>query len=273
MRTFPVYWNSLIIRLGLRRKPSLRRSCIHRRSLAFEMCECRRMLAPIMVTSNADNTISGDGLVTLREAIASANQLDGPDTITFDPAVFNTPKTIQLTQGQLHISDSLQIEGLGPNRLTVKADDPDGVAGNFDDPSSRDGHRIFLIRRSPTVLIGDNTTEIDVTISGLTLTGGEVAWMLGDPDPGQLGFPDFRFEGGGAILNYENLTLVNSVISNSHAQNGGGAMTTYNATTIRDCIISNNTSVNGGGGIGAQLVNGVVAADSTKFCAIWTLAA
>jgi hypothetical protein len=129
----------------------------------------------------------------------------------------------------------------------VKADDPDGVAGNFDDPSSRDGHRIFLIRRSPTVNIGDNATEIDVTISGLTLTGGEVAYMLSDPLAGQ-GSPDFRFEGGGAILNYENLTLVNSVISNSHAQNGGGAMTT-------------------------QLVNGVAAADSTKFCAIWSLAA
>jgi hypothetical protein len=94
----------------------------------------------------------------------------------------------------------------------------------------------------------DNTPEIDVTISGLTLTGGEVAWMPGDPNPGQPGSPDFRFEGGGAILNYENLTLVNSVISNSHAQNGGGAMT-------------------------AQLVNGVAAADSTKFCAIWSLAA
>jgi hypothetical protein len=94
----------------------------------------------------------------------------------------------------------------------------------------------------------DNTPEIDVTISGLTLTGGEVAYMPGDPTIGQPGSPDFRFEGGGAILNYENLTLVNSVISNSHAQNGGG-------------------------GIGAQLANGVAAADSTKFCVIWSLAA
>jgi hypothetical protein len=49
-------------------------------------------------------------------------------------------------------------------------------------------------------------------------------------------------------VSHENLTLVNSVISNSHAQNGGG-------------------------GIAAQLVNGVAAADSTKFCAIWSLAA
>jgi CSLREA domain-containing protein len=207
------------------------------------------MLATFTVNSFMDN---GDGAnTTLREAIVQANANPGHDTITFDPTVFNTPKTIQLTEGQLHISDSVQIEGLGPNRLIVKADDPDGVAGNFDDPSSRDGHRIFLILRSPTAnlySLFDNTPEIDVTISGLTLTGGEVAWMPGDPNPGQPGSPDFRFEGGGAILNYENLTLVNSVISNSHAQNGGGAMTT-------------------------QLVNGVAAADSTKFCAIWSLAA
>src|SRR5688572_20283314 len=82
-----------------------------RRRLGFEPLEDRRLLAALFVTSPLDNTISGDGLVTLREAISAANN----DTTTdlghkgsfADEITFTLgregPNTIVLTMGHLVI--------------------------------------------------------------------------------------------------------------------------------------------------------------------------
>ena len=63
-----------------------------------------------------------------------------------------------------------------------------------------DGSRVFNIGDD------DNEMQFDVSISGLTLTGGDV----GD------------FDGGGAIRNLENLTVSSSTISGNAAFNGSG---------------------------------------------------
>ncbi|NES68578.1 MAG: calcium-binding protein, partial [Okeania sp. SIO2D1] len=90
---------------------------------------------------------SGNG--SLRDAIAMANATPDADTITFDSSL--TGMTIGLTSGELSITNSLTINGLGANLLTVDA--------------QQNGFRVFNI---------DNGSDdlINVFIDGLTITGG-----------------------------------------------------------------------------------------------------
>ena len=106
-------------------------------------------MATFTVNSTADNTIVGDGLTTLREAIEAANTTSGVDSIVFDATVFAGAQTITLAPalGQLQISDSLSIFGTGQSNLTIDAD------GNS---------RVFQIDDIPA----------SVTFDGLTITNG-----------------------------------------------------------------------------------------------------
>lgn len=56
-----------------RRNRSARPSLLRNRNPLFELLEDRHLMAVLTVNSIADNTTSGDGLVTLREAIIAAN--------------------------------------------------------------------------------------------------------------------------------------------------------------------------------------------------------
>jgi hypothetical protein len=69
----------------------------------------------LVVNTTQDVVDNADGLTSLREAIAYADSLSGPATITFDPTVFSTPQTITLTGGQLELSNTSGTETiLGP---------------------------------------------------------------------------------------------------------------------------------------------------------------
>jgi hypothetical protein len=165
MSSQPSSWNNFLTKLGFgRRKYRARRTRYHHRPLRFEQCEDRMMLTVFTVNSSLDN---GDGAnTTLREAIEQAQNNPGPDTIVFDAAFFNEPKTILLTEGELNISESVTIEGKDPDgnllEITIDASGgTNGVVGNYD------GHSVFRI-------FGDAAT--DVEIDGLALTGADPAF-------------------------------------------------------------------------------------------------
>src|SRR5262245_6901474 len=124
----------------------------------------------LTVSSAAD---SGPG--SLRAAIAAAQS---GDTIRFDPRLAG--QTITLTGGELAITKSLDIEGLGPDQLTV--------SGNH-------ASRVF-----------DISGGVTVAIAGLTMTDG-----LAD------GSAPVLASTGGAILNFGALTLADDVLSNNQA--------------------------------------------------------
>src|SRR5262249_53457545 len=118
----------------MRRNPTARRRSFVPR---LEILESRTVPTTFAVLNNLD---SGAG--SLRQAVLDANANPGPDVIAFAKAVHQ----ITLTGGELMITDSLNIQGPGANKLAV---------------SGNDASRIFHIGAGATV-----------TLAGLTMSHG-----------------------------------------------------------------------------------------------------
>ena len=214
-----------------------------RRRLRLENLESRRLLATITVNSLADNLTSGDALVTLREAIAAANNDSttdlgqtgsGADTIQFSGAAL--AGTIPLTMGELAVSSALTIEGPGRDELTIDA---------------RGNSRIF------------NVTGIhSVTIEDLTLTGGQapanqnggaiLSDTIGTFQTRSVNLINNQAMSGGAIYASAGSLVVNhGLLQDNFAQLHGGAV--YSSAPVMTRIQSNawlnaNSTESGNGG-------------------------
>lgn len=175
----------------------------------------------IILVSTLEDENDGDvsaGDLSLREAIALANEQEGVDTISF---VSGLNGDITLTEGELSIEDALKINGLGAANLTVD--------GN-------NSSRVFKIDD------GNSEIEIDVTIDGLTIADGLVADEVAE-------------NLGGGIFNQENLTISSSVVSDNSAESneginnaeGGGIYTTGTLNLIDSEVNDNSGGIFGGG--------------------------
>ena len=200
----------------------------HRGLYCPELLEARIAPATFVVKNLSDAAID-----SLRNLIGVANASPGPDTITFDPALFpgNLPGKITVSL-DINIMDTLTIKGPGIDLLTV---------------SGNDATRIFNI--------GDGTAALKpTTISGLTLTDGKTA---GD---------------GGAIFSTEPLTLNNVVIRSSYALSRGGGVfvATPGKVSIVNSRIVHNGVGDGGGGLylraagGSSVVKTTIADNSAR---------
>ena len=173
-------------------------------------------------TFNVTN-LNDNGAGSLRQAIADANGAAGADTITFQPGVTGT---IGLTTGQLSITDSVSIQGPGSAVLAV---------------SGNNASRVFYLY--------NNATTLNVTISGLTVTGGNAGI------------------GGGIVDFDENLTLDAVTISGNNATGDGAGLWADGFSmnlTIRNCEISGNTSGDDGGGIYVEDTGGPLLIQNTR---------
>jgi CSLREA domain-containing protein len=166
---------------------------------------------------------TGDGC-TLREAIYAANTHNNdpvgtPDVVTFAPSALGqiqlgNDSFEELTDGSIVIHrDSLDIRGPGADRLTI--------VGPAND-------RIFKIFG-----FGNVQEDYDVTISGLTLTGGNA--QFNDPDCGS-GVDEGD---GGAILS-------TNFIYTCQSQGDAAAL------TLSKMNIVGNEAEGGGGGIAVE---------------------
>src|SRR6185369_13551213 len=97
-------------------------------------------------TFNVTN-LNDSGAGSLRQAVLDANAAAGADVITFQSGLSGT---ITLTTGELDLYDSVDIQGPGAATLAV---------------SGNNASRVFYIYSTAN-------GPIDVTISGLTITGG-----------------------------------------------------------------------------------------------------
>jgi predicted outer membrane repeat protein len=234
------------------RSPKKRRRVASRRP-RFELLEERALLATLTVNSPLDNITSGNGLVTLREAIIAANTnsttdlgqiASGADTIQFDPAVFGTSQTISLVFGELIITESLTINGPGRDVLTVDAEHKSRVFNITPDNGSYIFHGLTItrgmtsgeggaIRSQPRAFFGGILTVDQCTVSNSSAAGN-----------------------GGGIFSHSTLTVTGSDISGNSATGadagGGGFFTDDDQTTVvSNSTISNNSARLGGGFLAA----------------------
>ncbi|QDT00006.1 beta strand repeat-containing protein [Adhaeretor mobilis] len=177
--------------------------------------------------TNTGTLAANDNHNMLREAIAFANDTAGSQTITFQPSVFASGGTITLSvpgTNQLEITDSVVINGLGANLVTV---------------SGNDNSRVFLIDN------GNDNTEIAVTLRDLTIRDGNTA-------PGPSNIVDG--EEGAGIRNTENLTLDGVAVTSNTTlragatipeRDGGGIFHSIGTLLITDSTFSDNSAENG----------------------------
>jgi uncharacterized protein YjbI with pentapeptide repeats len=209
-------FGALVIIGHRRRRTWMYRASSLRRRLQVETLEDRRLLSITVDTLVDENDGMGVGGISLRDAITAAV---ANETIDFLPALTSSgPATILLTNGVLPtINKNLSIVGPGSGLLTIDA------SGNDPTPEvdNGDGSRIFTITDSNAANL------LDVSISGLTLTGGDRAF-------------------GGAIQNVENLTVSSCALignSSSNSTSSGGAISSSGsgaALTIVNSTISGN---------------------------------
>ena len=221
----------------------------------------------LVVTTNQDDEDPEDGVTSLREAIAFANDptagrgrdgdIDGDgsvsDAITFDPAVFTGGgnNLIRLTQGELVITQSASIDAslVGGVLLTGDADDDDITTGDTDitDVSASFGG----IAGAANDLLDDNSRVIDfqgpfpdraLSLIGLTITGGRATASS-----------VYGTGNGGGVNAVGDLSLTDSTVSgNSSSGFGGGIRVNDGDFTLVDSIVSGNSSDGRGGGVSAD---------------------
>ncbi|TWU56617.1 Dockerin type I repeat protein [Rubripirellula tenax] len=221
------------------------------------------------------DVVADDGVVSLREAIESANGLAGTDTITFAPTIDGQPIQLSAELGQLSITDSVGISGNGSTQTIVDANQQS---------------RVLSIE-------GD---AIDVNLSGLAVTGGKTTgsneWNVQPIDDhggggirflssGTLTATDSVLSanstsgelaaGGGIFTSTGNVTLIRSTLSNNRTTGGfaygGGVRSEFGVVTLIDSTVSDNHTTgiaSDGGGISAgggnvTLTGSTVSSNST----------
>ena len=191
--------------LGARRARTARTMS---RPFLMEALEGRALLATFTVSNLND---AGPG--SLRGAIELANADPDRDTIAFDSGLSGT---ITLTSALPALSN-LDLNGPSANLLTVAR-------------SGAQGAPAFRIVNVPE--------NVDVSLSGLTLSGGRS--------------PDGDILGGGGVLNSGMLTLSGVGIVGNTSTGDSGGIANLGTLTITDSVIADNVSRgpgdrNGGG--------------------------
>jgi hypothetical protein len=144
---------------------------------------------------------SGPG--SLAQAMIDQNNGGGSDRVLFQSGLSGT---ITLNDSLTAVYEPLRVLGPGANVLTI---------------SGNNAHRIFSVANSG-----------NLTVSGLTLTGGHVTGL----------------DAGGAISSSGELTVLDSTISNSSATSAGGGIYSVGGTlTVQRSTITGNSASLGAG--------------------------
>jgi hypothetical protein len=216
------------IRKLFARTPRTARKTPPRYRPRLEGLESRVVLSTFTVTNTLDDGSAG----SLRWAVAAANSNSGPDTIDFDPAVFNAGPgrtTIRLTAGQLSLTDTATTTIAGPAayRLTI---------------SGNNASRVFLVDGGSSA-----------AFSGLTIAEGRAP------------------QGGGLYIGTGTVTMTQVAVDRNVATGGGstggygfalgtagaGIRNAAGTLTMDGCTVSRNQCLGGDfdGGTGGGLAN------------------
>ncbi|MEH2244442.1 beta strand repeat-containing protein [Nostoc sp.] len=219
--------------------------------------EVQSPITPLPVNTDTVVTNTNDsGAGSLRQALLNANATAGADTITFAGGVFTdaTPDIINLTSGQLTISDDLTIVGTGASKLTISGNNTSSVleitgAGtdvNIDGLKIANANDVIY----GSILLNSNAS-LNLTNSTVSDNQGAVGGIF---NRGNLSLTNTTVSSnqgsslGGGIFNTGTLSLTNSTVSGNSAYiyrsfnaYGGGIFNT-GTLKITGSTISNNTS-------------------------------
>ena len=213
-------WQHLASRAG----ETLRR-VTRRRVLRLEAIEDRTLLSLFTVVNLNDN-----GTGSLRSEIALANANSGADVIAFAKGLKGT---IDLTSGQIDITNPVTIQGPGSSSLKV---------------SARGRSRVLLVGTELA-----STAPLHTTIAGLTITGGNVT----APDV------DSSISLGGGILQHGGtLTLINCVVTGNSASNVNPPADTLNQGVAEGggiAVLGGGTLIVKGGAVTHNTAAGLIA--------------
>jgi hypothetical protein len=201
----------------------------------------------VTVTNTNDS-----GVGSLRDAIASASP---GDTVVFS---LTLPATIALST-QLHITQSLTINGPGANNLTISGGGvtrvmslTTGITLNLFDVTIANGYSSLgaAIRNGGTLNI-TNTTFYSNTAVSVGTAGGAIRNILGTVSIfGSTFSNNHAINGsGGAINNTDTLTVVHSSFYSNTAATDGGGIFNEDALSILNSTLAGNTASGDGGGI------------------------
>lgn len=187
-------------------------------------------VAPLIVNASLDEATDTDGRLCLREAVALSEASAGFDLIRFDDSLFaGGVATLELTQGELVINESLELDGPADAQLVL---------------SGLGLSRLLRVNGGGFVLLSDLTLA-----DGSAATGGAVI-NLGRLDLQRVLLRDNDSAGsGGAIYNLGELNLYNTTLSGNAARDSGGGL--YNSSgTARmvNVTVADNDAFDGAGG-------------------------
>ncbi len=217
----------------------------------------------LVVNTTSDGASSASGELSLRQAVNLANALGSAETITFDPTVFASARTITLTQGQIELTDTGGTETITGPAVGVT------VSGNLTS-------RVFDVAKGVTASISgltitygsENygaglynsgaTTLVNCLITGNSaLNSGGGVWNNGTLTlTDSTVYSNLAAVNGGGLANYGTMTLSSTVVNGNNASGYGGGMVIGGRTTLSDCTVSDNGAADGGGGISTGGISG-----------------
>lgn len=224
----------------------------------------------LVVTTTEDVVDAFDGVTSLREAVAYANQKPGFDTITFAPS---GQGLIRLTEGALDVTASLEIDGAGKVTITGDAEGNDITRlGDITDVDASTAGENLLSDNSRIIEVGYDVGGGRIILTSLTLTGGAPSDAgNGVGDGGAVRGSGFNIQArntvfagnttgtdrmdnlatgsGGAIETQGAVELVNSILVDNRASGQGGAVAAKELIIITSSTVTGNSSQLEGGGL------------------------
>lgn len=218
------------------------------------LCAATVLGAPLAGAATFTVTNLDDhGVGSLRDAIASANQASGADTIVFQNGLSGT---ITLTTGELAVTDSLTLAGPGAARIAIDGNDASRVL-RLDSANPQDKAYALsglTIKRGRTSSVRDDdggggvffelasssSARPPITLSDMVFAGNTAA-----------------YKGGAISIEGANLTLRNVEARDNHAirdsqSRGGGLHFSRGSATIERSRFVDNTSAGSAGGVNLQ---------------------
>ncbi|HXE55202.1 MAG TPA: choice-of-anchor Q domain-containing protein, partial [Tepidisphaeraceae bacterium] len=197
------------------------------------------LLSAVVVNTTVDSIYPPfTGIVSLRNAIQTANSSSSPTTITFDPKVFSSPQKIVLIQGTLTLNNAA-------GASTTVIGPPAGVT--IDGDAQGD---VLDLRQGAVTLSGimvTNAKGAGIAVYSAASLNLSNAVISGNDSTGT------NTDAGGIGCYSSEVTATDVTVSGNVAAGAGGGIENDNGTLVLgDCTISGNNSAAEGGGIYCQ---------------------